>query len=110
MLNNTDGVQEPPSESQNPHTLELSQNYPNPFNASTRIDYRLPQSTFVKLQIFNLQGQVVRTLINESKESGQYSVIWSGDSDDGMVVGSGLYIYRLQCDGTMQSHKLLMLK
>jgi hypothetical protein len=110
MLNNTNGVPERVSESEAPYTMELSLNYPNPFNASTRIDYHLPKSTFVKLQIFNLQGQAVKTLVNESKESGQHFAIWSGESDDGTALSSGVYVYRLQCDGHVQSHKLLMLK
>ena len=81
-----------------PTTFSLSQNYPNPFNPTTTIEYSLPDkplSAQVTLKVFNLGGQLVRTLVNTSQTTGAYSIEWDGTDLDGKPVSSGLYIYRL---------------
>jgi hypothetical protein len=90
--------------------ISLSQNFPNPFNSTTRIKYSLPNQGFVSLKIYNIQGQLVRTLLNRKKAAGNYSAIWDGRSDRGKVVSSGMYIYQIQCNGQTKTHKLLLLK
>ncbi|MBN1996790.1 T9SS type A sorting domain-containing protein, partial [candidate division KSB1 bacterium] len=110
MLNNPTGVQKRASESDKPYTMLLSQNYPNPFNSSTQIEYVIPQPALVSLQIYNLQGQLVTTLVNETKESGYFSVTWNGCSDSGTPVSTGVYIYHLQCNDQIKTRKLLLLK
>ncbi len=85
--------------------FELIGNYPNPFNPSTRILFYLPIATDVKLEIFNILGQHVITLIDRSLEAGDYSVIW-----DGSQAASGIYYYRLQAGGEISTNTMLLLK
>ena len=78
-----------------PQHLRLRQNYPNPFNPRTRIEYELPQSGLVRLAIYNIRGQRVRTLIQSHRRAGVHGLGWDGRDDAGMPVGSGTYFYRL---------------
>ena len=78
-----------------PETFALAQNFPNPFNPSTTIRYALPENTFVNLQIFNVLGQPVRTLVNREQSPGNQSVEWDGKNDRGQKVSSGIYFYRI---------------
>lgn len=73
-----------------PKECALSQNYPNPFNPVTTIKYQLPKDVKVSLTIYNLNGQLVETLISEHQEAGYYTVQW-----DASNVGSGVYFYRI---------------
>jgi parallel beta-helix repeat protein len=94
-----------------PAHFELSQNYPNPFNPATTITYQLPNDGVdVHITIYNILGQVVKTLVNEQKNAGVYSVVWDGKNDEGIAVTSGVYIYQLKSGNFMQSKKLMMLK
>jgi photosystem II stability/assembly factor-like uncharacterized protein len=93
-----------------PEQISLYANYPNPFNSSTHIEYYLPQDGVVTIKIFNITGQLLRTLVNESQKSGHYSVTWDGYSDFGMPVSSGIYIYQLRCNGQIKNRKLLLIK
>lgn len=90
--------------------FSLSQNYPNPFNPETTIEYTLPKPTFVKLKIFDVLGQEVKTLVNELQQSGVRSVVWDGKNNQGQLVPSGLYIYQIVADGFIQSSKSMLLK
>ena len=78
-----------------PGRFELAQNFPNPFNPSTTIQYSLPQNGFVTLQIFNLLGQEVKTLVSSMQPAGLQSVVWNSTNNAGNTVASGIYIYRL---------------
>ncbi len=78
-----------------PKNFRLFQNFPNPFNPTTKISYDLPKDTKVNLKIYNLSGQEVRTLVNEVQSAGHKSAVWNGKDDSGIIVSSGLYIYRL---------------
>ena len=82
-----------------PETFVLHQNYPNPFNPTTIIKYNLPELSDVKLEVFNVLGQKVMTLVDGMKEPGYKQAIWKGDSINGAYVASGVYIYRLQATG-----------
>src|SRR3990170_2276974 len=81
-----------------PSKFELTQNYPNPFNAATSIQFNLPQSSKVKLEIFNILGQKVKTLVNEKLSAGYKKVTWDGTDEKGNNVASGVYFYFLNAD------------
>jgi len=104
-------VESKPEELANlPKTFELFQNYPNPFNPTTTIKYQLPQRTEVSLKIYNLLGQLVRTLVDEKQMAGNYSVIWDGKNDKNRVVSSGLYFYTLRTKDFVQSRKMILIR
>ncbi|NIR95175.1 MAG: T9SS type A sorting domain-containing protein [Gammaproteobacteria bacterium] len=83
-----------------PQYFALSQNYPNPFNPETTIKYQLPKPSKVKLEVFNILGQRVITLVNHLQSADYYTVQWKGINNGGVKVGSGLYIYRLTAEAT----------
>jgi len=93
-----------------PTSYAVSQNYPNPFNPSTTIKYQLPQTSDVQLQIFNVLGQKVRTLLNSKVEAGYHEAIWDGRNDLGHQVASGIYIYKFQAGNFQKTLKLMLLK
>ncbi|MCX6170273.1 MAG: T9SS type A sorting domain-containing protein [Ignavibacteriales bacterium] len=93
-----------------PTGYELSANYPNPFNPSTTIHFALPERAQVKLVVFNSLGQIVASLVNETKESGSYSVVWNGKSEHGFIVPSGIYFYRIDAGNFSSTHKMVLLK
>ena len=88
----------------------LAQNYPNPFNPETDISYNLPQGCHVKLSVFNIMGQKVRTLVDEYQTAGHKTVQWDARDHIGEEVASGVYFYRLQAGEYSQVRKMLMLK
>ncbi len=90
--------------------FRLFQNYPNPFNPETSIRYEVPTTSKITLEIFNILGQKLKTLLDEKKTPGQYSVIWDGTNELGHKVSSGLYIYRLEGDGFVKNRKMILLK
>ena len=93
-----------------PSRFTVSQNYPNPFNPSTTISYSLSTRSHVTIEVFNALGQKVRTLVDRSQRPGSYTVEWDGMSADGQAVSSGIYLYRFQTDGQVQTRKMLLLK
>jgi len=93
-----------------PTTYALSQNYPNPFNAATAVNYALPENTDVVLEIYNLLGQKVVTLVDENQEAGYYSIIWDGMDDDGVPVPTGVYLYKLRAGNFVETKKMVLLK
>ncbi len=88
----------------------LEQNIPNPFNSSTRINYTLAYQSKVCLTIYNIEGELVRTLQNTLVAAGKYAVDWNGLNDQGTAVGSGIYFYRLQTDGFTKTMKMFKMK
>jgi hypothetical protein len=78
-----------------PGTFTLFDNYPNPFNTSTTICYSLPTSADIRLNIYNLKGEKVRTLINQHQSAGTFEISWNGCNDNNIRVASGIYIYRM---------------
>jgi hypothetical protein len=88
-----------------PNEIKLSQNYPNPFNPTTTIRYALPQATTVRLEVFNMLGQRVALLADEQKSTGCHTAIF-----DASNLSSGMYIYRLQAEGYVQTRKLTLIK
>jgi hypothetical protein len=88
-----------------PTEFELGQNYPNPFNPSTTISYALPQRSHVTLTVFNTLGQLVATLVNSEMGAGDHEVRF-----DAAGLASGVYLYRLQAGGFVETRKLLLTK
>ncbi len=93
--------------------FKLYKNYPNPFNPQTNIAFTIPESAAnsnVKLEVFNVLGQKVATLINGAMEAGLHRVQWNGVNDLGEPVNSGVYIYRLHSDRITLTEKMLLIK
>jgi hypothetical protein len=93
-----------------PTCFALQQNYPNPFNPSTQISFQLPTVQAVLLSIYNSQGQLVRTLIDESMNPGTHSVPWDGLDQSGQQVAAGLYVYILRTGEFSATRKMLYLR
>lgn len=93
-----------------PAEFELFQNYPNPFNAGTQIKFNLPSKSRVSLKIFNLKGELVRTLVDSEKEPGIHRISWTGDNDRGLGVATGVYVYRIKIGKFEDSRKLTFVK
>jgi hypothetical protein len=90
--------------------LRLNQNYPNPFNPETTISFSLDTAVPVRLEIYNLRGQLVQRLVDESKASGTHSVVWDGTDLCGEPVSSGLYYYKLTSGKYSSTRKMILLK
>ncbi len=90
--------------------LALDQNYPNPFNPQTTIAFSLPRSGAVRLDIMDLQGRLVRTLVDEVRGEGAHRVIWDGTTESGRRAASGTYVYRLTTDERVLSRSLVLVK
>ncbi len=89
----------------------LFPNYPNPFNNSTTLRFAIPRESQVKLEIFNILGQRVRSLSNEKRKSGIHEVSWDGLNDNGQSAATGVYIYRMKAeDAFVKSRKMLLLR
>jgi len=88
----------------------LEANYPNPFNPETTISYNLAEGQNVRLEVYNVKGQLVRTLVSESKPAGKHSVIWNGLDDQNRPVSSGIYYYKLSAGSFTNTKKMVLLK
>ncbi len=84
--------------------------YPNPFNPTTTISYSLKSAGNVRLDIFNVRGQLVRSLINANQASGKHSVVWNGMDESNSAVSSGVYYYRMTTKDYTKTSKMLMIK
>lgn len=97
-----------------PRIAKLYQNYPNPFNPSTTIEFEIPgdkaDGRNVRLEIYDLRGRLIRTLVDETKESGRHKAHWNGEHDDGRRVGSGVYFYRILAGDFEETKKLLIIR
>ncbi|NIR50891.1 hypothetical protein GWO43_19975 [candidate division KSB1 bacterium] len=96
-----------------PEEFDLQQNYPNPFNAGTRINFSVPRqakSAPLKLQIYNLRGQVVQTLVNRKVAPGEYEVFWDGTDHRGSPVPSGIHVYTLELGSMKISKKMTLIR
>ncbi len=93
-----------------PNMSMLKQNYPNPFNPTTRINYNVVKSGNVKLNVYNVKGQLVKTLVNSTKSAGLNEVVWNGDDNAGKKVSSGLYLYKLENGGRSEMKKMVIMK
>lgn len=94
-----------------PKVYALSPNYPNPFNPTTTIRYEVPPpGGLVKIAIYDVRGQLVRTLVNAKQVPGYYSEVWDGTSVQGGSVSSGIYFLQMRAGAFVKSHKLVLLK
>ena len=93
-----------------PETFALEQNYPNPFNPSTQISFALPEASEVELEIYNIMGQKVRTLVSSSFQAGFHALQWDGANDFGQRVASGIYLYKLQAGSFVQTKRMILMK
>jgi hypothetical protein len=93
-----------------PKEFALSQNYPNPFNPTTQIEFALPTKSLVSLEIYNVLGQKVRTLVDGVMAAGYKSVTWDGTDQSGQAVTSGTYFYKLTTADKVFTKKMTMLK
>ena len=93
-----------------PHSFSLSQNYPNPFNPTTSISYDLPKNEFVSINVFDLMGREVKTLVNKNQVAGFRSVQWNATNNLGQPVSAGVYIYTIQSGEFRQTKKMVLLK
>jgi hypothetical protein len=93
-----------------PLTYTLSQNYPNPFNPETQIAYNLAEAGRVRLTVYNLLGQRVRSLVNETQDAGSYEVRWDGRDEASRIQTSGVYLYRLEANGFSAVRRMIFLK
>jgi hypothetical protein len=100
-----------------PEGISLGRNYPNPFNPTTTIPFTVNGSQFIvhspirtTLKIYNILGQLVRTLIDEDKLSGRYNIIWDGRDDKGKEVSSGVYFYQLKAGDYKNTEKMVLLR
>jgi len=94
-----------------PVKYTLGNNYPNPFNPSTTITYQLPEAGHVTLQVYDLTGKVVNTLVGEYRPAGYHQVVWNGRNSHGVPVATGVYFYRIVADQSyVETKKMILLK
>jgi hypothetical protein len=93
-----------------PEDFFLGQNYPNPFNAETQIEYGLPKDCQVDLIIYNILGEKVRVLVDEYQNAGRWNIFWDGKNQQGQVVASGIYLYRINAGSFTKTAKMSFLK
>ena len=91
-------------------SFKLLQNYPNPFNPSTSIEYEIPKSGGVEISIYDLNGRLVKTLVQENQQQGRHQVIWDGLDKSNQKVVSSFYIYSIKFDNTTLSKKMVLIK
>jgi hypothetical protein len=88
----------------------MMQNYPNPFNPETKISFNVNRKADISLEIYNLKGQKIRTLLDVSLAKGQHQIIWDGKDDKGLNAGSGVYIYKMKSGSHSEIKKMILLK
>lgn len=93
-----------------PRDYSLSQNFPNPFNPQTTISFGLPQASRVKLVVYNVLGQAIKTLADDNFTAGTHTALWDGTNATGTPVSSGVYFYRIEANNYIASKKMIMLK
>ena len=92
-----------------PQGFALGHNYPNPFNPSTIIPYQIPTAAHVRLEVFNVLGQRVATLVDGEQSAGAHTAVWDATNAAGQAVGAGVYIYRLVSGGATLSRRMVLI-
>jgi len=85
-------------------------NYPNPFDPSTTIAYSIPQKSDVKVNIYDVNGQLIKEIVNESLDAGEHFVTWNGTNQTNSSVASGVYIYTVQSGSRLVSRQMILVK
>jgi hypothetical protein len=93
-----------------PNPFLLDQNWPNPFNPSTNISFTLEKVDIVHLNIYNILGEKIKTLVTGEQSIGKHSFIWNGKNDYGISVSSGTYIYRLKVGQLTETKKMILIR
>lgn len=93
-----------------PERFSVDQNHPNPFNPTTTIEFALPRAAFTTVAVYNIIGQMVRSLVTEQLQAGYKSVVWDGRDEQGHTVASGIYLYRIEADAFEQTKKMVLMK
>ena len=96
--------------SQIPDKFSLSEAYPNPFNPETKINFNIAKSSNVKMIVYNILGQKIRTLVNQEMNAGSYSTTWNGRDDFDKQVASGIYLFSLETASFKTTKKVMLLK
>jgi hypothetical protein len=100
----------PLEQNESANAFQLYQNYPNPFNPTTNIEFLLSKSGQVRIEVFNILGQKVRTLVDEHLRAGYKVVDWDGRDDSGKEASSGIYFYRIKTSEFSQTQKMVLLR
>jgi sugar lactone lactonase YvrE len=93
-----------------PDGFVLSQNYPNPFNPTTNFSYSVPKASDVKIVVYDLFGREIKTLVNETKVAGTYSITWNGRDNNNRQVATGVYFYKMKAAGFEKTMKMMLMK
>jgi len=93
-----------------PKEYSLAQNYPNPFNPVTTIHYELPKDDHVAIEIYNILGTRIATLVDIAHKAGRYELVWNGRNDSGAQVSSGVYFYKLKTRSFTDVKKMILIK
>ena len=93
-----------------PLITELRGNFPNPFNPDTQIAFSLNKQSHVQITIFNIRGQLVRTLVDEQRDANNYTVTWNGTDDNNKFVSSGVYFYKMRAEKYTSTKKMILMK
>lgn len=89
---------------------KLLNNYPNPFNPSTNIAFEIPRRENVTLKVFNINGELIKILVNQNLSAGRYDVVWDGKNEFGADVTTGVYIYQLNAGHFSKSNRMILLR
>lgn len=98
------------NDAQVPLEYSLKQNYPNPFNPTTTVTYSLEKQSHVELNIYNVLGQKIKTLVDKDQAANVYDVTWNGDTDEGKPAASGIYFYEIKAGDYQNTRKMMLLK
>ena len=93
-----------------PRVTALRQNYPPPFNPTTTLRYQVATPGMVTLRIYNVRGQLVKTLVSRAQKPGYYGAVWKGDANNGNAVASGVYFYEMRAPGFRKAKKMVLLR
>lgn len=85
-------------------------NYPNPFNSSTKIDFRVPEATYIKIKVFDILGKEIKNLLDENISAGEYSISWNGTDNNRNILNSGVYLITMEAENFHKTIKIILLK
>jgi len=91
-------------------STSLQGNYPNPFNPTTTIKFVLSEDSYVTLEVYNIKGAKVCTLVEGEYEAGFHNVLWNGTDDSGKPVSSGMYFYKMNTGKNIATKKMVLMK
>ena len=93
-----------------PESFQLFSAYPNPFNPETNINYTIPSGITFRIDIMDIQGKIIKTLIKDKISQGRGQIKWDGKGEDGILMSSGLYFYRLSSADFIETKKIVLLR